>query len=253
VLTTFWMAVMWGGWPFNQLIKSPVGAGLTMLLAAYLINYAIFRVFFNYGFMQGIPPAWTALDPHGLFNAWNALVFYLTCIGVMFLTLCFDLWPFTTSPPVMKQPVLGIVWSLAALVIGGAVFYIGVVAMGMDVVVFMVKVPIPFIFGTIIVLNMMQGSVFAKLTQPLKGVMNTLASAVIGGVLAALYGALARVVTGTVNPGPPTYDFEIWLASALLAVTFPFLIFFAEFFQFWPLKRAEKKAEQPQAVRARHA
>jgi hypothetical protein len=38
-----------------------------------------------------------------------------------------------------------------------------------------------------------------------------------------------------VRPGPPTYDFEIWLASALLSVTFPLLIFYAEFFQFWPL------------------
>jgi hypothetical protein len=32
---------------------------------------------------------------------------------------------------------------------------------------------------------------------------------------------------------------EIWLASALLAVTFPFLIFFAEFFKFWPAGRSE--------------
>ena len=50
-----------------------------------------------------------------------------------------------------------------------------------------------------------------------------------------MYGALAPVVTGTLNSGPPPYDFEIWLASALLSVTFPFLIFYAEFFKFWPL------------------
>ncbi len=34
---------------------------------------------------------------------------------------------------------------------------------------------------------------------------------------------------------PPAYSFEVWLASALLAVTFPFLVIFAELFQFWPL------------------
>ncbi|HEV3330268.1 MAG TPA: hypothetical protein VG096_04760 [Bryobacteraceae bacterium] len=249
VLTTFWLAIMWGGWPFTKVIKNPVAAGLTMLVAAYAINYLIFRTFFSYEFMRGAPVYAAQLDPHGMFNAWNALVFYLTVIGVLFLSLNFDLWPFTTSPTVMQQPVLGIVWTAVALVIGGAAFYIGVVAMGMDVVSFMVKVPIPFIFGTIIVVNMMQGSIFGKLAQPLKGVLNTIASAVIGSVLALIYSALAPVVTGAVNAGPPSYDFEIWLASALLAVTFPFLIFYAEFFQFWPLR----KAEQPKAVSAGHA
>ena len=248
VLTTFWLAIMWGGWPFTKVIKKPVAAGLTMLVAAYVINYLLFRVFFNYEFMRGAPVYAAQIDPHGMFNAWNALVFYITVIGVMFLSLNFDLWPFTTSPAVMQQPVLGIVWTVVALVIGGGAFYIGVVAMGMDVVSFMVRVPIPFIFGTIIVLNMMQASLFAKLVQPLKGVLSTIASAAIGSVLALIYGALAPVVTGTVNPGPPTYDFEIWLASALLAVTFPFLIFYAEFFQFWPLR----KAEQAKAVPAAH-
>ena len=41
------------------------------------------------------------------------------------------------------------------------------------------------------------------------------------------------------KPGPPTNDYEIWLATALLGVTFPFLIFFAEFFKMWPLQKAK--------------
>jgi hypothetical protein len=249
VLTTFWLAIMWGGWPFNAVIKNPVGAGLVMLAAAYLINYLFFRVFHNYAFMGSIPPNMAALDPHGLFNAWNATVFYLTVIGVMFFDLNFDLWPFTSFPSVMKQPALGIVWSLSCLVFGGLVFYIGVGLLGMDVVNFMIRVPIAFIFGTIIVLNMLQNSLFAGFKQPVKGLLNVTASAVVGTVLAIIYGSLAPIVTGTVKPGPPTYDFEIWLASALLAVTFPFLIFFAEFFRFWPLQAAEQK----QAVPAAHA
>jgi p-aminobenzoyl-glutamate transporter AbgT len=115
----------------------------------------------------------------------------------------------------------------------------------MDVVSFMVRVPIPFVFGTIIVLNMMHGSIFGKLAQPLKGLLNAIASAAIGTVLALLYGALAPLVTGKVNPGPPSYDFEIWLASALLAVTFPFLICYAEFFKMWPLHRESRQSPLP--------
>jgi hypothetical protein len=107
----------------------------------------------------------------------------------------------------------------------------------------MVTVPIPFIFGTIVVLNMLQGSLFVKFTQPLKGVLNTVAAAVIGTGLALMYRQLIHVVTpGEINPGPPGYQTEIWLASALLAVTFPFLVAYADFFTMWPLQRA--KAEQ---------
>ena len=240
VIVTFWGAIMWGGWPFTALIKNQVAAGLTMLAACYVVNYLLFRLLFNYEFMQGAPVYVPALDPHGLFNAWKALVFYLAVIGIMFFNLNFDLWPFTKWPSVMKQPMLGLVWTATCLILGGAIFYVGVNVAGMDPVAFMVKVPIPFIFGTIVVLNMLQGSLFGKLTQPLKGVLNASASAAIGTLLALGYGAIAPKLSGTVNPGPPAYDFEIWLASALLAVTFPFLIFFAEFFEMWPLRRAEK-------------
>jgi hypothetical protein len=239
VIITFWLAIMWGGWPFTAYIKSPIAAGLVLLVACYLINYLLFRIFFNYGFMEGAPVYKASLDPHGLFNAWSALVFYVTAIAVMFLMLCFDLWPLTKSPAIMKQPALGIVWTIIALVVGEIAFYIGVNVMGMQPAAFMVRVPIPFIFGTIIVLNMLQGSLFAKQTQPMKGILNTLAVIVIGNGLAFMYSALAPMITGTVNPGPPSFDYEIWLASALLAVTFPFLIFYAEFFKMWPLKRAE--------------
>jgi len=244
VVVTFWLAIMWGGWPFTRLIKNPVAAGLVMLVTSYVINYLLFRLFFDYRFMQGAPVYVPALDPHGLFNAWNALVFYVTAISVMFLSLNFDLWPFTASKALMRQPLLGIVWTAVMLAIGGLAFYVGVDVARMDVVSFMVRVPIPFIFGTIITLNMMQGWMFGRLSQPLKGVLNTLASAVIGTGLALAYGAAAPMVSGAVKPGPPSYDFEIWLASALLAVTFPFLIFFAEFFKMWPLQRERAQSSQ---------
>lgn len=237
VLTTFTASIIWGGWPFMNTIKSPVAAGITMLAACYTANYIIFRVFFNYSFMQGAPVYVASLDPHGLFNAWNAVVYYVTVIAVMFLMLSFDLWPLTKFPSIMKQPVLGMVWSAICLVLGYLAFYIGIHVLNMDVVSFMVHVPVAFIFGTIIVLNMLQGSLFPKIVQPLKGVLNMVAVIVVGALLFELYGALSGRVTGAMKAGPPTYDFELWIASALLGVTFPLLIFHAEFFKLWPLKR----------------
>jgi len=243
----FWAAIMWGGWPFTAIIRNPIAAGFTLLVAAYIVNFALFRLFFDYGFMQGAPVYVAAQDPHGLFPAWNALVFYLSCLAAMFLLVNFDLWPVTTFPGVMRQPTLGIVWTILAIVLGGIVFYIGVVVMGTDVVAFMVRVPVPFIFGTIVVQNMLQNSLFAKYPQPTKGILNVVAVVVIGQVLSRMYGALAPTVTGPVRPGPPTFDFEIWLASALLSVTFPGLIFYAEFFKFWPLQ-SQPVSRQGQAT-----
>ncbi len=242
VVVMFWFAIMFGGWPFTALLKNPVEAGFSMLLACYAINLLLFRLFFNYQFMRGAGVYVESLDPHGLFNANLALVFYLSALAFMFLMLHFDLWPLTKSAALMKQPVLGLVWTAICLALGGILFYSGVFKLAMDPLQFMVRIPIPFIFGTIIVLNMLQGSLFAKLTQPVKGLASAVTAAIIGAALALMYTALAPYVSGELAPGPPGNDFERWLASALLGVTFPFLIFYAEFFEFWPLKKAEPAA-----------
>ena len=239
VVVTFWATIVFGAWPFKTLFKNDVVAGLAMLVACYVVNLLLFRLFFDYTFMQGAPVYVASLDPHGMFTALNALVFYVTSLSIMFLLLSFDLWPLTKFHAVMQQPVLGIVWTAVCVLLGGLLFWIGMRVVQMDVMVFLVTVPIPYIFGSIIVLNMLQNSAMAKLTQPVKGIANALLVAVIGTGLAQLYRGLAPVVTGTLHSGPPTYELEIWLASALLAVTFPFLIFFAEFFKFWPLAKSE--------------
>src|SRR5512134_1890720 len=63
VVITFWAAIMWGGWPFTAMFKNPIVAGLTTLVACYVVNYLLFRVFFDYGFMQGAPVYVPAQDP----------------------------------------------------------------------------------------------------------------------------------------------------------------------------------------------
>lgn len=248
VVVMFWFAIMFGGWPFNVISKNPVVSGILMWIGAYAVNYALYRVFFNFGFLAGAPVYVSSLDPGGMFNATAVTVFYVTAIAVLFLLLHFDLWPLTSSPSIMKQPVLGIVWTVLALAIGGAAYYIGVISLGMDPMIFLIRVPIPFIFGTIIVLNMLHNSTFASLKQPIKGIANTAAAVVVGLALAKFYGSIAPTVTGNLVEGPPTNDYERWLASALLGVTFPFLIFYAEFFKMWPLMGTEKQAPNAAAA-----
>ena len=240
VPTTFWLAIVWGGWPFNLFGKNPLVSGLALLVAAYVITWIGFRLFFNYDFLQGAPPEVNlASAPHGLFNGVVALVFYVTALAAMFLVLCFDLWPLTSAPSVMQQPALGITWSILCVVIAWIATYVGMTVMGTDPMVFLTRVTVPFIFGSIVVLNMLQNSLAGNLAQPAKGIVNTLLVIVIGQGLALLYRFAAPVVTGQLVSGPPGYDYEIWLANALLSVTFPFLMFIAAYFAFWPLQRSK--------------
>ena len=239
VPTTFWLTIMMGGWPFTKVTSNALVSGLLTLVAAYVVTYVVFLVFFDYGFLQGAP-VYLQSAPQGMFNAVSALVFYVTALAVMFLVLCFDLWPLTLVPAIMKQPVLGLVWTIVALAGAAIAMAIGVNSGGADPMAFLTEVTVPFIFGSIIVLNMLQNSQFARMTQPLKGVMNTIAAAAIGLVLANLYITLSPMVTGALPSGPPGYEREIWLANALLSVTFPFLIYHAVFFGYWPLLRSAK-------------
>jgi hypothetical protein len=245
VPTTFYLAIMFGGWPFTSVLKHPLVAGLTVLIAAYAITYAVFRVFFNYDFLQGAP-VYLASAPHGMFNAVVALVFDVTALAVMFLLLCFDLWPLTRSPALMKQPVLGLVWLAIACAGAALVVWVTLDLMGMDPMIVLTRVTAPVIFGAIIVLNMLQNSLFEGKSQPVKGVLNAVAAIVIGVGLANLYGALAPAIAGTPLPsGAPGYEYEIWLVNALLSVTFPFLVFYAACFGYWPLPPAPTASRAP--------
>lgn len=239
VVVTFWMCIMMGGWPLTHLIKNPVTAGIALLITIYVVNYGLFQVFFDYAFLAGAPIYSAAVDPHGMFNGWSATVFYVTFIGMMFLVLHFDLWPLTRFPGVMRQPVQGITFTLLALVLTLILWWICISMVGMDVVQFMVRVPIPFIFGTIILFNMMQNSLFTTISQPLQGFAKAAVALILGLLLASIYGLLSEPVTGRMTAGAPEYQYEIWLASALLGITFPLLITMADYCGYAGLLRQE--------------
>ena len=167
-------------------------------------------------------------------------------LGEVSISKHFDL----SSPGIMKQPVLGAVWSIIALGGSALALWLGIGVFGMDPMAFLTGVTAPFIFGSIIVLNMLQNSLFAAMSQPAKGLVNAIAAAAIGVVLGHLYVALAPMVTGTLASGPPGYDLEVWLANALLSVTFPFLIYHAVFFEYWPLQKRATAAMSAAGVKS---
>lgn len=240
VVTTFFLAIILGGWPFT-LIKNRLAGGISLLVSAYVVNAVIYQVFFNFGFASGAPWYQAALDPHGLFGAWDVVVTMVTSLAVMFGFLFVDVWPLTKLG--LKGPALGFTWLAACLAIGALIVWIATGPLGIPGPTFMVRAPIPFIFGTILMLNMLGGSLLPKLAQPLKGLMGIVMALVLGEILAAAYGALMPVLSGAL-PAGSAGDFaaEVWLANALLAVTFPFLAFHGDFFGLWPLAKKDAPA-----------
>ena len=118
-------------------------------------------------------------------------------------------------------------------------FGIGVGVAGVDPVDFLVWVPVPLLFGGLIVLVVMRDSLFGDEPRRLRrGVLTTLTSAGLGLVLVWIYHLVANVVTPALSWGPPTYQGQVWIASATLAFTFPLLATHADFVDHWPLRTA---------------
>ena len=239
IVTTFFWTIAFGGWPLIILFKNPVAAGLATWLACYIVGFAIYWICCDFTYLEGAPVYVPSADPKGLFNAWSVPVYYMAALTILFAWLCFDLWPLTSNPRIMKQPTLGIVLVGASLLLGYVMYYAAVYVMTIQNVEFLLRVPIAFIFGTILVLNMCQNSLF-KMPQPAKGLMNVAFSAVIGSVLMIGYQQLQPVLSGPLPPGPEPFQreqFQVWTANAMLSVTFPFLVFYAAYFNFWPLAK----------------
>ncbi|MDO5683093.1 MAG: hypothetical protein Q4G46_09745 [Propionibacteriaceae bacterium] len=247
VVTTFFLVIVWGGWPFS-LIRNKLVAGLALLVGAYVINALIFQLM-NFSFAAGAPFYSDALEPGGPISAWTVVVVMVTALSFMFLTLHFQGGkPFTN---IKSDPLRGIVWTLTSFVVGYLVFLLGTQVFGMEAPTFMVQVSIPFLFGSIVMLNMLGGSVTAKMSPVVGGIVSVILAAIVGKLLAFGYSALMPLVSGDI-PAGPAGDFaaELWLANALLAVTFPFLAFFGDFFGMWPLVKEKADAQAEPAASA---
>jgi hypothetical protein len=190
----------------------------------------LFYLLFDLGFLP--PPAQTPQTPSGAFNAWYVLTFLVTAISGMFLPPAFGFLGLDR----LNQPVHGLAWTVLCLVWTAVLFRIGVGAIGADPVNFLVWVPVPLLFGGLIILVVFKDSLLGGLPRPTRGVANVIAMAVLGVVLVWIYQRVAGLTSPPVTWGPPTYQGQVWIASATLAFTFPVLATHADFFDHWPVR-----------------
>ena len=240
VLITMWVVAVWQCWPLNAINNHPAFIGVGALLLTYVITYFLFTALFNFGFMSEAPFYSTDIDPSGKLNAWTALTFFLTTVAIIDALILLDFWPTSRLteklPALAKQPASGLSNTVLILILSYLIWNLFVTYLGMDVVDYMVKVVVSFIFGEFIMLVMMQTSPFTNMKQPYKGFCLLACCAILAIAMYWLYGALSVPLVGEMQAGAPNYDLDLWLASAMLSITFPLLIIVAEFFKFWPIK-----------------
>lgn len=228
---SFFLAVVFDGWPFTAISKPLIG-GTALLVVAYTLAVLVFETLMNFAWLPGFP---AELDPHGAFDSWTVLVVIVSAMAAAFLLMHLELWPLSRSATLTRQPLLGLIWTAASFTIAGIMVYVGLDVAGMPAPEYLTTVPVPFLFGSIVLLVILEGPRPIGIRQPGRGIVSALAAAVIGTLLAKVFAAVAEAVSGELHWGAPTFDGQIWLASALLAVTFPFLSFHKDFFGLWPI------------------
>lgn len=235
VVATFWLAVIFDGWPFKK-IANDVVAAATLLLSSYAVALGLYYALFDFSFLP--PHAQIPHTPTGLFNAWYISGFLVTAISGMFLPPAFGFLGLDR----LHQPVRGLFWTALCLVWATVLFGVGIGVRHADPVAFIVWVPIPLLFGGLIVLVVFHDSLLGGPPQRLllRGVLNVLTMAILGSVLVWIYQLVGH---GAVHPpllwGPPTYHGQVWVATATLSFTFPLLATHADFFNHWPLRARE--------------
>lgn len=240
VLVTIWLIIPLQCWPFTSILgKRPVTMGFVLLVAAYALTWVLFTALFDFGFLHQAPFYLEALDPHGSFNAWYPLTCGLCSVATILSLVLLDFWPVSilarTVPAFGRQPLFGIASGTLIALVVATVWQLCIVQLGMDVVQLLVRA-VSMIFGIFIVLVMFEGAPFIRLPQPWRGLVLIVAAAILAVCMNTLYRYFA-VDHLALPGGAPGYVLELWLATSMLAITFPFMVFYASFFDYWPFRR----------------
>jgi hypothetical protein len=125
--------------------------------------------------------------------------------------------------------------TILVLIITYIIYKIGLAVLK-DPTVFLVKIAISWIFGEFIMLNCLQTAPFQTVAQPLKGILLIICAFILALIMYPIYGALECWIAGAALPAglKGGYAYELWIASAMLAVTFPMFVTYTGYFNFWP-------------------
>lgn len=244
IVAMFWVVAAFNCEPLASLIKNPLVLGLSVLALCFAIASAIFYLGMDFKFLAGTPVYQTHMDGGGAFMAFDLLTTLVTSVAFIMAFIQMDSWPVKLMPGSGSKTGHMIWTTLLITILAVALRYLCVSILGMDQIVFMTMIPIPFIFGTFIVLDLFQATFYPNLSGPAKGFAFCATSAVIAALIYPLFRLIGPIASGAMASGAPSYQLDFWVANAMLAVSFPFIVAYSAFFQHWPLQR-NKTTTQP--------
>ena len=244
VITTFFLILAFGMWPFQKL--SVPGKGFWTLILAYVIAWLITKLF-NFSMLSFAAPtgpvpfyaeggplaAFAGIAPMGPFRWECALAFYFAVLLFLFCFLALGFWPFSKSPSIMKQPVQGIVITIVCIVLGAILYLIGVSAINVEPLKFLLYL-VCFLFGLLMFMFMFQMWPGRTIKNPVGGGILNIVLSIIVGIIA--YFALGAWCTAHFGADAMQYPFNIFAtANLLLGLTFPAWAAYSALWDFWPL------------------
>jgi hypothetical protein len=247
VITTFFLVIAFGMWPFQK--GSLPTKGLLTWLLAYVITYIIWHLF-NFSLLSypaGVSPspiaavpfyaaggplaALAAWAPTGPF-AWESIFsFYFWALLFLFVFVHLGMWPFYKAPSLMKQPVMGIVVTITCLILSAIAYVISVQVLSIEPLKHLLN-GICYLFGALFFLVMLQTWPGRTLSQPAGGFLNVVLS--IGIAIIGFYAmqAFCQWHFGKAF----AYPVNIFaMGNMMLGLTFPAWAAYGAFFDFWPL------------------
>ena len=232
--------VLFEAWPFSQFTKSRIWQGVWLLVATYVTAGLIDIVFFDFSFLREAPFYRQELDPHGMFMAMSALTVLVSSVSAVLALKLLDFWPMqklcALIPACSQQPWRGLILSTVVVTLVACLWLGFVKVGGMDIVTFQTRVCVCMIFGLFIVLVMFRGAPFVHFPQPIRGLVLIAGAAMLAALMYELYRS-GLSAFHALKSGPPAYAQELWMSSAMLAITFLAMVTFADYFDFWPLIR----------------
>jgi hypothetical protein len=247
VVLSLWLVIVWQCWPMSAIHPHPAFVGFGTLILVYVLDIIIYKSLMDFSFLKGAPFYKAVLDPAGPVNAWALIGYAVSTVAVILAMAELDFWPLSLIPakdPAWgKMPLFGILATVWILVIAFILRSICVGGFGMDPVVYAVRVPICMIFGEFIMLLLMQTAPFQTVKQPAKGFFLIIISILLAMLMYYLYTWFSYLIAGGVPSGPPQYLHELWIATALLSITFPVIAVYSGLFNFWPLSEPMPKKD----------
>lgn len=247
VCLIFYPIIAFGMWPLGKM--SLPAKGFLTLIGAYVIMFFGFKLF-NFSMLSyptGVNPSpigpvpfyaeggplapFAAIAPMGPFAWESAYAFWFWMVAILLTFPLLGMWPFSKSPGLMKQPVMGIVVTLSCGALAALAYFIWVGVMKAEPIRFS-HYGISYVFGILMVSTMLQNWPGGKLKQPLGGFVNVLLGIVIGIISFYAIGAFCSWHFGEAM----VYPGNIFAVdTVMLGLTFPFWAMYLIFWDFWPL------------------